>query len=109
MVRRRLESGHRSAALPDDSVRISAIPRYLLSPLSPLSLCPCDSDSLVLVASQYLAEGSEKLLTLMGPGVIGGLIIPMLGAFPEAFNILSCALGLTHRGEEGRGGPLTRV
>lgn len=40
-----------------------------------------------LKAAQLLTEGSELLLTVMSPGIIGGLVLPILGAFPDALLI----------------------
>lgn len=42
---------------------------------------------MLLKAAQLLSDGSELLLTVMSPGVIGGLVLPILGAFPDALLI----------------------
>lgn len=40
-------------------------------------------------AATYLSSGSELLLLeIMGPGIIGGLFLPILGALPDAILIL---------------------
>lgn len=43
--------------------------------------------------SKIMAEGSEMLLLIYGPGIIGGLIIPILGAVPDCMIILLSGLG----------------
>lgn len=48
---------------------------------------------MLLKAAQLLSDGSELLLTVMNPGVIGGLVLPILGAFPDALLILVSGLG----------------
>ncbi|PHT77080.1 hypothetical protein T459_20602 [Capsicum annuum] len=40
------------------------------------------------LAATYLSSGSELLLEILGPGLIGGLFLPMLGALPDAMLIL---------------------
>lgn len=42
---------------------------------------------MMLQAAQLLSDGSELLLTVMSPGIIGGLVLPILGAFPDALLI----------------------
>jgi len=43
---------------------------------------------LMFVGATYLSDGSELLLEILGPGVIGGLFLPILGALPDALLIL---------------------
>ncbi|XP_047334606.1 sodium/calcium exchanger NCL-like [Impatiens glandulifera] len=43
---------------------------------------------LMFKAATYLSSGSELLLEILGPGIIGGLFLPMLGALPDAMLIL---------------------
>eukprot|EP01018_Ginkgo_biloba_P000154 Gb_27009 [translate_table: standard] len=43
---------------------------------------------LMYLAATCLTDGSELLLAVMGPGIIGGLILPILGALPDAMLIL---------------------
>ncbi|PHU12664.1 hypothetical protein BC332_19594 [Capsicum chinense] len=43
---------------------------------------------LMYLAATYLSSGSELLLEILGPGLIGGLFLPMLGALPDAMLIL---------------------
>ncbi|KAG9146136.1 hypothetical protein Leryth_015919, partial [Lithospermum erythrorhizon] len=43
---------------------------------------------LMYLAATYLSSGSELLLEILGPGLIGGLLLPMLGALPDAMLIL---------------------
>jgi Ca2+/Na+ antiporter len=47
----------------------------------------------LLKAAQFLSEGSELLLEVMSPGIIGGLVLPILGAFPDALLITVSGLG----------------
>ncbi|XP_059661460.1 sodium/calcium exchanger NCL-like [Cornus florida] len=43
---------------------------------------------LMFLAATYLSSGSELLLELLGPGLVGGLLLPTLGALPDAMLIL---------------------
>lgn len=43
---------------------------------------------LMFCAARYLSAGSELLLEILGPGIIGGLFLPTLGALPDAMLIL---------------------
>jgi hypothetical protein len=43
---------------------------------------------LMFKAATYLSEGSELLLEVMGPGLVGGLLLPILGALPDALLVL---------------------
>ncbi|KAI6690344.1 hypothetical protein NL676_027172 [Syzygium grande] len=47
---------------------------------------------LMYMSATFLSAGSELLLEIMGPGLIGGLLLPMLGAFPDAMLILVSGL-----------------
>ena len=47
---------------------------------------------LMYVAATYLSNGSELLLEILGPGIVGGLFLPMLGALPDAMLILGNSL-----------------
>ncbi|PKA51638.1 hypothetical protein AXF42_Ash003005 [Apostasia shenzhenica] len=47
---------------------------------------------LMFKAATFLSAGSELLLELLGPGIIGGLFLPILGAFPDALLILVSGL-----------------
>ncbi|CAN6166642.1 unnamed protein product [Urochloa humidicola] len=47
---------------------------------------------LVYKGATYLSEGSELLLGIMGPGLVGGLLLPILGALPEALIVLASGL-----------------
>ena len=81
-----------------------------LIPFDPLSLCnPDGSDSLIglpcsssivgnifLIAvygillgmgAKWISEGSDLLLEVWGPGLVGGLLLPTLGALPDALVI----------------------
>ncbi|KAF7142014.1 hypothetical protein RHSIM_Rhsim06G0204400 [Rhododendron simsii] len=50
---------------------------------------------LMFLAASYLSSGSELLLEILGPGLIGGLLLPALGALPDAMLILVSGLSRT--------------
>ncbi|GMY31956.1 sodium/calcium exchanger NCL-like [Fagus crenata] len=50
---------------------------------------------LMFLAASYLSHGSELLLEILGPGIIGGLFLPILGALPDAMLILVSGLSGT--------------
>ncbi|KAJ4980357.1 hypothetical protein NE237_031194 [Protea cynaroides] len=47
---------------------------------------------LMFQAATFLSNGSELLLEILGPGIIGGLFLPILGALPDAMLILVSGL-----------------
>lgn len=47
---------------------------------------------LMFLAATYLSAGSELLLQILGPGIVGGLFLPILGALPDAMLILGIFL-----------------
>lgn len=47
---------------------------------------------LMYTAATYLSYGSELLLEILGPGIIGGLFLPILGALPDAMLIMVSGL-----------------
>nr|GEY39313.1 sodium/calcium exchanger NCL-like [Tanacetum cinerariifolium] len=47
---------------------------------------------LMFLAATYLSAGSELLLEILGPGLVGGLLLPILGALPDAMLILVSGL-----------------
>ncbi|KAG6637234.1 hypothetical protein I3843_11G160600 [Carya illinoinensis] len=47
---------------------------------------------LMFLSATYLSKGSELLLEILGPGIIGGLFLPILGALPDAMLILVSGL-----------------
>ncbi|KAF5730726.1 hypothetical protein HS088_TW19G00321 [Tripterygium wilfordii] len=47
---------------------------------------------LMFTSATYLSSGSELLLEILGPGIIGGLFLPVLGALPDAMLILVSGL-----------------
>ncbi|MCO5584460.1 hypothetical protein L7F22_038388 [Adiantum nelumboides] len=55
---------------------------------------------LLLMAARFISEGSELLLEVMNPGLIGGLLLPILGALPDA--ALICASGVGGTVEEAQ-------
>merc|ERR1719181_2758428 len=48
---------------------------------------------ILFVAANMIGDGSDKLLLLYGPGLIGGLVIPILGAVPDGAIILVSGIG----------------
>ncbi|KAF4348628.1 hypothetical protein F8388_008550 [Cannabis sativa] len=49
---------------------------------------------LMFTSATYLSNGSELLLEILGPGLIGGLFLPILGALPDAMLILGNNLSI---------------
>ncbi|KAF5478600.1 hypothetical protein F2P56_005143 [Juglans regia] len=49
-------------------------------------------DYLMFLSATYLSNGSEVLLEILGPGIVGGLVLPILGAVPDAMLILVSGL-----------------
>nr|GEY98072.1 sodium/calcium exchanger NCL-like [Tanacetum cinerariifolium] len=47
---------------------------------------------LMFLAATYLSSGSELMLEILGPGIVGGLFLPILGALPDAMLILVSGL-----------------
>ncbi|KAK9269027.1 hypothetical protein L1049_000795 [Liquidambar formosana] len=47
---------------------------------------------LMFLAATYLSTGSEFLLEVLGPGIVGGLFLPILRSFPDAMLILVSGL-----------------
>ena len=47
---------------------------------------------LMYLAAKSLSYGSKHLPEILGPGFVGGLELPILGALPEALLILSAHL-----------------
>jgi Ca2+/Na+ antiporter len=47
----------------------------------------------LMKASAVIGDGSEMLMLLYGPGIVGGLIIPILGAVPDCAVILISGMG----------------
>ncbi|BAT92630.1 hypothetical protein LR48_Vigan05g063700 [Vigna angularis] len=47
---------------------------------------------LMFKAATFLSGGSELLLEILGPGIVGGLFLPILGALPDAMLILVSGL-----------------
>ncbi|KAK9056944.1 hypothetical protein SSX86_024309 [Deinandra increscens subsp. villosa] len=47
---------------------------------------------LMFLAATYLSAGSELLLEILGPGLVGGLLLPILGALPDGMLILVSGL-----------------
>ena len=43
--------------------------------------------------SNYIAEGSELLTLVMSPGLVGGLVLPVMGAVPDGAIVLFSGLG----------------
>ena len=51
---------------------------------------------LMYTAATFLSNGSELLLEILGPGIVGGLFLPILGALPDAMLILGNQLTIIH-------------
>ncbi|KAK9078214.1 hypothetical protein SSX86_002271 [Deinandra increscens subsp. villosa] len=47
---------------------------------------------LMFLSATYLSAGSELMLEILGPGIVGGLFLPILGALPDAMLILVSGL-----------------
>ncbi|KAK3232967.1 hypothetical protein CYMTET_56709 [Cymbomonas tetramitiformis] len=47
----------------------------------------------LLQGANQISDGSELLLEVLDPGLIGGLVLPVLGALPDSFIILMSGLG----------------
>lgn len=47
---------------------------------------------LMFKGAMYLSAGSELLLEILGPGLVGGLLLPILGALPEALIVLGSSI-----------------
>ncbi|CAL5336001.1 unnamed protein product [Camellia sinensis] len=55
---------------------------------------------LMFLAATYLSNGSELLLEILGPGIVGGLFLPILGALPDAMLILVlCGMRIPWKGK----------
>lgn len=50
---------------------------------------------LSLQGANLLSDGSELLLEILNPGIIGGVVLPILGALPDSLIILQSGLGVT--------------
>ena len=48
---------------------------------------------LVAYGSKYIAEGAEQLLEIFDPGIISGIVLPVLGALPDAAVIGAAVVG----------------
>lgn len=46
---------------------------------------------LMSLAAKYLSDGSEGLLEILGPGIVGGLLLPGLSTLPDATIVLGNA------------------
>jgi len=44
-------------------------------------------------ASNLIADGSELLLAVLDPGIIGGFLLPVMGAVPDAAMVLFSGMG----------------
>lgn len=43
------------------------------------------------LAAKFISDGSEDLLEILGPGIVGGLIVPILSSLPDALDIIGYA------------------
>ncbi|XP_073128700.1 sodium/calcium exchanger NCL [Henckelia pumila] len=96
--------------LRSDGVKSAKVPRFIRlyaaeeSCEQTYGFMPCTSTALgnlflilvygylMFLAATYLSSGSELLLEILGPGLIGGLFLPILGALPDALLILVSGL-----------------
>lgn len=58
----------------------------------------------MFLAATYLSSGSELLLEILGPGIVGGLFLPMLGALPDAMLILGTEFDIVYFFYQGKYG-----
>lgn len=49
---------------------------------------------ILLCGANVLSEGSEMLLQILNPGIIGGLVLPVLGALPDSLIIFVAGYGI---------------
>jgi len=49
----------------------------------------------LLQAAKFISDGSELLLEILDPGIIGGLVLPVLGALPDSMIIIVSGIGGT--------------
>jgi Ca2+/Na+ antiporter len=61
--------------------------------LSTLTLMMCIYGYVLCRASSIIGEGSEMLMLIFGPGIVGGLVVPLLGAIPDCAVILISGMG----------------
>jgi hypothetical protein len=47
---------------------------------------------ILLQGASLLSEGSEQLLEVVEPGIVGGVLLPVLGALPDALIVLNSGL-----------------
>ncbi|XP_059443115.1 sodium/calcium exchanger NCL-like isoform X2 [Corylus avellana] len=96
-------------------LQVHASPYLALNRLSAADSCcdqaygflPCTTSALgnlflilvygyfMFLAATYLSDGSELLLEILGPGIVGGLLLPILGAAPDSLIILASGLSGT--------------
>ncbi|KAK9078213.1 hypothetical protein SSX86_002270 [Deinandra increscens subsp. villosa] len=57
---------------------------------------------LMYLAATHLSAGSELLLQILGPGLVGGLCLPALGALPDAMLILVSGLSGSRETAQGQ-------
>ncbi|WCJ32229.1 sodium/calcium exchanger family protein / calcium-binding EF hand family protein [Euphorbia peplus] len=99
-----------SSDLLSDGLPTNSTPSYILLAAEAESceqtygFLPCTSTALgntflilvygylMFTAATYLSAGSELLLEILGPGIVGGLFLPILGALPDAMLILVSGL-----------------
>ncbi|GAQ92665.1 sodium/calcium exchanger family protein [Klebsormidium nitens] len=48
---------------------------------------------IILQGARWISEGSELLLKVIDPGLIGGLLLPIVGALPDTFIVAASGLG----------------
>eukprot|EP01025_Chloroclados_australasicus_P048108 TRINITY_DN5436_c0_g1_i2.p1 TRINITY_DN5436_c0_g1~~TRINITY_DN5436_c0_g1_i2.p1 ORF type:complete len:558 (-),score=69.45 TRINITY_DN5436_c0_g1_i2:617-2230(-) len=55
---------------------------------------------IMLQGANFLSNGSEMLLEVLSPGLIGGLLLPVLGALPDSIIIIVSGLGPYEQAKE---------
>lgn len=55
---------------------------------------------ILLMGANVLSEGSEMLLQILHPGIIGGLVLPVLGALPDSLIIFVAGYGVEEKPEK---------
>jgi len=67
--------------------------------LAPLFLMMALYGYILCKASAVIGDGSEMLMLIFGPGIVGGLVVPLLGAIPDCAIILISGMGEGSRAE----------
>ena len=60
---------------------------------SPLILLLCFYGYVLFRASGLISDGAELLLLVLSPGLVGGLLLPLLGSLPDGLIVLFSGIG----------------